>query len=117
MNGTVYLDREIDAAAAKHHPVRYPIISASLTDRADVGGLELSVSRVTSRRFRLTSDRFCAMSVVRGRGVVWMADQECAVAKHDHFGVPANLTVEMQASGSEPFVLLDAVLKPSPRRD
>ena len=115
LNGSVYLDREIDAAAAKHHPVRYPIISAAMTDRADVGGLELSVSRITSRPFRLTSDRFCAMSVVRGCGVVRMSGQERAVAKHDHFGIPANLPAELQASGSEPFVLLDAVLKPAPR--
>jgi len=113
LNNTVLLEREIDKAAAKFACVRYPLIPAEATDRGGVGGIELSISRVTSRGLELSPERFCAVSVVRGRGVVAMAGEEREITVHDHFGIPAGVTATVRESGNEPLVLLDAILKPA----
>ena len=113
LNGTVLLEREIEKAAGKFGCVRYPIIPAAATNRDGVGGLELSVARVTPHGLELRPDGFCAVSVVRGQGIVRMADEERALAPHDHFGIPANVAATIHQTGSEPLVLLDAVLKPA----
>ena len=116
LNGTVRLEREIARAAGRHGNVRYPIIPAERTDRDGVGGLELSISRVTSRGFALRTERFCAMSVVLGRGVLELAGEKIEIAPHDHFGIPAGLTATITETGGEPLVLLDAVLRSTSRR-
>jgi mannose-6-phosphate isomerase-like protein (cupin superfamily) len=113
LNNTVMLEREIDKAAAKFACVRYPLIPAEATDRDGVGGLELSISRVTSRGLELAPERFCAVSVVRGRGVVAMANEEREITVHDHFGIPAGVTATVRESGGDPLVLLDSILKPA----
>ena len=113
LNGTVLLEREIEKAAEKFGCVRYPIIPAAATNRDGVGGLELSVARVTPHGLELRPDGFCAVSVVRGQGIVRMAGEERALAPHDHFGIPANVAATIHQTGSEPLVLLDAVLKPA----
>lgn len=115
-NGTVLLEREIEKAAEKFACVRYAIIPAERTDREGVGGLELSVARVTSRGLELRPARFCAVSVVRGRGVVAMAGEEREVSPHDHFGIPVGVTTTIHQTGDDPLVLLDAVLKPAASR-
>jgi len=116
LNGTVFLEREIARAAERYSSVRYPIIRAEKTDRDGVGGLELSVARVTARGFELRADRFCAMSVVRGRGVLEIANERTEITVHDHFGIPAGLTATITETGTDPLVLLDAVLRPADRR-
>lgn len=113
LNNTVMLEREIEKAAAKFSCVRYPLIPAEATDRAGVGGLELSIARVTSRQLELCPERFCAVSVVRGRGVVAMANEEREITVHDHFGIPAGVTATVRETGAEQLVLLDAILKPA----
>jgi hypothetical protein len=116
LNGTVLLEREIEKAAEKISCVRYAIIPAEKTDCDGVGGLELSVARVTSRGLELRPERFCAVSVVRGEGVISMADEQRALAAHDHFGIPAGVTATIYQTGEEPLVLVDAVLKPASSR-
>lgn len=111
LNNTVLLEREIEKAAAKFATVRYPLIPAEVTDRDGVGGLELSIARVASRPLELSLDRFCALSVVRGSGVVTMGGEERQVTPHDHFGIPAGVEATIRETGSEPLVLLDSVLK------
>jgi mannose-6-phosphate isomerase-like protein (cupin superfamily) len=113
LNNTVLLEREIDKVAGKFSCVRYPLIPAEATDRHGVGGLELSIARVTSRGLELRPDRFCAVSVVRGRGVVAMSNQEREIAAHDHFGIPAGVVATIRETGGDPLVLLDSVLKPA----
>jgi mannose-6-phosphate isomerase-like protein (cupin superfamily) len=113
LNGTVLLEREIAQAAARYSSVRYPILSAQRTDRDGVGGLELSVTRATARGYTLKGEHFCAVSVVRGSGVLQMAGEEIAIAPHDHFGVPAGIPAVLTEKGDEPLVLLDAVIRPS----
>jgi mannose-6-phosphate isomerase-like protein (cupin superfamily) len=112
LNNTVLLEREIDKAAAKFSCVRYPLIPAEATDREGVGGLELSIARVTSRGLELRPERFCAVSVVRGRGVVAMAGEQQEISAHDHIGIPAGVAASIRETGGEPLVLLDAILKP-----
>jgi mannose-6-phosphate isomerase-like protein (cupin superfamily) len=116
LNGTIQLDREIESAASKLHAVRYAIIPAKATDRGRTGGLELSISRVTTRGSWLNFDRFCAVSVVRGNGLVRMAGEERRIAPRDHFGIPSGLPAEVIATEGEPLVLLDAILKPANNR-
>src|SRR5262245_11833598 len=107
LNHTVFLEREIQKAAEKSFHVRHPIIPAEVTDRGGVGGLELSIARVTSRGLELSPDRFCAVSVVRGRGIVAMAGEEREIAQHDHFGIPAGVAASVRETGGGPLVLLD----------
>ncbi len=113
LNGSIHLEREIDLAAAKVTSVRYPLIPARLTDQNGTGGLELSVARIAARGLELRNTRFCAVSVVRGMGIVTIAGEERAVARHDHFGVPAGIAARLRPAGPEPFVTLDTVLKPA----
>jgi mannose-6-phosphate isomerase-like protein (cupin superfamily) len=113
LNNTVLLEREIEKAAAKFSCLRYPLISAEATDRGGVGGLELSIARITSRGLELRPDRFCAVSVVRGRGVVSMADEEREITVHDHFGIPAGVAATIRETGNDQLVVLDAILKPA----
>jgi mannose-6-phosphate isomerase-like protein (cupin superfamily) len=109
--GTIFLEQEIESAAQSSRCVRYVLIPAELTDRNEVGGLELSISRVTGHGLELQLNRFLAVSVVSGQGIVDMAGEEREIARHDHFGVPANVTVRIHQTGEEPLVLLDSVLK------
>jgi hypothetical protein len=116
LNHTVLLEREIEKAAAKSSSLRYPLIPAEVTDRGGVGGLELSIARVTSRGLNLCPDRFCAVSVVRGRGVVAMAGEETEIAVHDHFGIPAGVAATIRETSNDPLVVLDAILKPARKK-
>lgn len=113
LNGTIQLEREIERAAARFASVRYPLIPASATDRYGVGGLELSVARATERGLSWRLDRFCALSVVRGRGLLAIAGEEQELSAHDHFGIPAGISATIRQTGAEPLVLLDAVLRPA----
>jgi mannose-6-phosphate isomerase-like protein (cupin superfamily) len=113
LNSTVLLEREIEKAAAKFSSLRYPLIPAEATDRDGVGGLEVSIARVTSRGLKVCPDRFCAMSVVRGRGVVAMAGEVREITHHDHFGIPAGVAATIRETGNDPLVVLDAILKPT----
>ncbi len=113
LNGTIFLEREIEAAASKPHAVRYPIIPARLTDRDGVGGLELSVSRASPRGLTMELDRFCAVSVVRGKGTIHMGGEVRPISQHDHFGIPSHVTAVIKSADNSPLVLLDAVLKPA----
>ncbi|MFN0055488.1 MAG: hypothetical protein ACKV0T_25355 [Planctomycetales bacterium] len=113
MNHTIFLEREIHKAAEKFTSLRYPLIPAEVTDRDGVGGLELSIARVTSRGLELRPERFCAVSVVRGQGIVEMAQEARTLQPRDHFGIPAGVTALIRETGEEPLVLMDAVLKPA----
>lgn len=115
-NGTVSLEQEIARIAERYSSIRYPIIPAEKTDREGVGGLELSIARATAKGFELRADRFCIVSVVQGRGTLEMAGETIEITAHDHFGIPAGLTANITELGSEPLVLLDAVLRPTDKR-
>lgn len=116
MNGTVQLEAEVAKAASRYSSLRYVLIPADRTDRAGVGGLELSIARVTERALEFRADRFCAVSVVQGRGMLRLAGQEIEVSAHDHFGIPSGMTASLQQLGSDPLVTLDSVLRPADPR-
>ena len=116
LNGTVHLEQEIARVIDRYSSVRYPIIPVEKTDRDGVGGLELSIARITERGMELHPERFCTVSVVRGRGLLAMAGEQIEITAHDHFGIPAGLAATIAQIGDEPLVLLDAVLRPSDRR-
>ena len=114
LNGTVYLEREIAAAAAATNNLRRTLIPATRTDRDGTGGLVLSLAAITADvPLSITAERFRAVSIVRGRGRLAIAGQEAALAARDHFGIPAGLTATLAAHGGEPLVLLEATLEPA----
>ncbi len=57
-----------------------------------------------------------AAASARARGVLEVANEKIEITAHDHFGIPAGLTATITETGSEPLVLLDAVLRPADRR-
>jgi hypothetical protein len=116
LNGTVFLEREIAAAATATATLRRTLIPAERTDRGGSGGIELSLAAVVGEPLVLAAERFRAVSVVRGRGTLSIAGEEAAIRPHDHFGIPAGLPATLTAEGGEPLVLLDATIKRSSAR-
>lgn len=111
LNGTVFLEREITAAAAATSTCRRTLIPAARTDRDGTGGIELSVAAVAAEPLVLEAERFRAVSVIRGRGTLELAGEEVAISPHDHFGIPAGLPATLTVEGGEPLVVLDATLE------
>ena len=114
LNGTIFLEREIEKAAQEPTTHRRAIIPAALTARNGAHGIELSVARVADDPLVLESPSFRAVSVVRGRGHLQLAGEEIEIAPHDHFGIPAGLAATLTQStapNGEPLVLLDALLE------
>jgi hypothetical protein len=44
-----------------------------------------------------------------------MAGEQTEITARDHFGIPAGIPATITAVGTEPLVLLDAVLRPANR--
>jgi hypothetical protein len=80
-------------------------------DRNGSGGLELAVSRAPESGLDLPLDSFRTVSVVQGRGQVQIGATEGLVQHHDHFGIPAGMKATLRQQGSEPLVILDAVIR------
>ena len=116
LNGTVFLEREIAAAAAATATLRRTLIPAARTDRDGSGGIELSLAAVAGESVVLAAEGFRAVSVVRGRGRLSIAGEEVAVVPRDHFGIPAGLPATLTAEDGEPLVLLDATIERSSAR-
>ncbi|MBL8793220.1 MAG: hypothetical protein JNM56_04890 [Planctomycetia bacterium] len=111
MNGTVYLERVIEEAAAREASARQIMIPAGVTDRHGVGGLELAVVRANEAGYQMPVDGFRAVSVVRGEGLVNIGGVEQIVQAHDHFGIPAGAEASLCQRGRQPFMCLDALLR------
>ncbi len=116
LNGTVFLEREIERVVGRTQDIRYAIIPADKTFREGVGGLELSISRITTRGMEFYPDHFCIFSVVRGRGRLEMAGEQVDIGVRDHFGIPSGMKAVLSQIDSQPLVLLDAVLQPTGRK-
>jgi hypothetical protein len=116
LNGTVFLEREIVAAAAATASLRRTLIPAARTDRDGSGGIELSLAAVVGESVVLVAEGFRAVSVVRGSGTLSIAGEEVAITPRDHFGIPAGLPATLTAEGAAPLVLLDAMIERSAAR-
>ena len=111
MGAPVFLEREIEAMANLSASRRRPLIPAAVMDRNGSGGLELAVSRVNESGLILPVDSFRLVSVVRGQGWVRIGPVETLVQAHDHFGIPAGMKASLRQQGSEPMVVLDALIR------
>jgi hypothetical protein len=110
LNGTAWLERDLDQAEAETRAHRRVIIPAAATQRDGCGGLELAVTRITADDFHWPIDGYRIVSVVRGEGELHLAGAEQAVGPHDHFGIPAGLAARLRQRGNRPLVVLDALL-------
>ena len=110
MNGTVLVDREIEAAAKSSGMIRRTLLSPERTFTPATGGLSLSIAGVGENGLTYDSDRFQIVSVARGRGKVAMGPAEAEIFPHAHFGIPAGAKATITSSSEELLVLLDAVL-------
>ena len=111
MGSTVYLGREIRAAARSSPSRRNVLTPASVTDRDGSGGLELAVSRINRGGMHYPLDSFRIVSVVGGRGRVRIGPAESDIGPRDHFGVPAGLEAFLEQQGDEPLTALDTVIR------
>ncbi len=111
MGSTVYLEREIRAAARSSPSRRNVLTSASVTDRDGSGGLELAVSRINRGGLHFPLDSFRIVSVVGGRGRVRIGPAETDIGPRDHFGIPAGLEAFLEQLGDEPLTVLDTVIR------
>ena len=111
MGSTVYLEREIRAAARSSPSRRNVLIPVSVTDRDGSGGLELAVSRINAGGMYYPLDSFRIVSIVGGRGRVRIGPAESDIGRRDHFGIPAGLEAFLEQHGDEPLVTLDTVIR------
>ena len=111
MGSTVYLEREIRAAARSSPSRRSLLIPASVTDRDGSGGLELAVSRINAGGMHYPPDCFRIVSVVGGRGRVRIGPAESDIGPRDHFGIPAGLDAFLEQHDGEPLTVLDTVIR------
>ncbi len=114
MNGTVLLERQI-AAAAQWAETRTSVLvpterTAGSGPTAPVGALELLLQRIDERGAQLWFDSYLIVSVVRGSG--WLAVGRCEreVSRHDHFGIPRGMRAQLRQKGSDPLVVLAAMI-------
>jgi mannose-6-phosphate isomerase-like protein (cupin superfamily) len=56
----------------------------------------------------LPGESFRIVSVVRGEGIVRIAEAAREIRPHDHFGVPAGMAAVLEPPGVAPLVILDA---------
>ena len=112
MNQTILLEREIKNIAQRHGNCHYRIIPASATARNGTGGLELCIGRTGEIEMARKENYFTAVSIVRGLGIIKMANIEQTVKPHDHFGVPSGIQVTFKATSKEPLIFLDCQIKP-----
>lgn len=111
MGATVFLEREIAAMAQLNASLRRVLIPASSMDLKGSGGLELAASRATESGLLMPVDSFRTVSVARGHGWVRIGPVESPVRPHDHFGIPAGMSASLRQQGSEPMVVLDALIR------
>jgi hypothetical protein len=107
----VRLERAILQAERMSSCWHTTLIPYTVTNRGDVGGLELCLTRVNPSGWSFPVDEFRAVGVVRGEGIVSMAGLEQTVKHHDHFGIPAGISAAIRQSGKNPLVLLDATIR------
>jgi hypothetical protein len=110
LNGTVYLDREIETMECETGTKRRSLIAAERTFTPQSGGLALSIARVERDPLVYQSDRFRTVGVMRGRGHVRIGPAEAELETHAHFGIPAGCRATVTGHAGEPLVLLDAEL-------
>ena len=111
MNNSVFLTRAIENALHSGHQERTVLIDATQTHSEGSGGLELAITPISTDPYSFQPDSFRAVSVVHGQGTVEIAGIKTKVVKHDHFGIPGNMSCSIVQNGVEPLVLLDSLLQ------
>lgn len=116
MGDSVFIERIIERVARIGHTHREIVIPASATASGEHGALQLGISRVTQEGRNLISESYTIISVVNGAGIIKIGPASQSLRTHDHVGIPANTPARIEYSGSEPLVLLDAVIVDIPEK-
>lgn len=114
MNGSRFVERDIARFAAMDKTTRETLIPAEATASGKVGALEMGIARVDPDGLDLTGDRYNIVSVVSGQAEITIGPVSAQLETHDHVGIPARVSANIRQTGSDPLVILDAVIVESP---
>ena len=115
MNHSVFLDRAINKMKAGEGEAHEVLVSGERAGSAEIGGLELSLSRAAPSGTNLSAPHYRIVSVRSGRGKIQIGSVEAEVHDHDHFGIPANMECRLSPKNGEPLIFLDAMIVPVPK--
>jgi len=112
MNHSVFLERAIQQMKSGERMTRQVLVPAHRAGSDEIGGLELALTRVGRDAIEMATHHYRIISVESGRAHVRIGNVEAEVSRHDHFGVPAEMSCQITALGADPFVFLDAMILP-----
>jgi hypothetical protein len=112
MNGSIYLERALFRAANGPPNNRELLIPAWRAGSSEIGGLELSITRIDTHGVDFTSDQFKIISVQQGAAKFRIGQIEKILGVHDHCGIPAGITSHIAQAGGGPLVILEATISP-----
>jgi uncharacterized RmlC-like cupin family protein len=112
MNHSIFLERAIRKMRSSQGLMRQVLVPAHRAGSNEIGGLELAVSRAGQGAMEMSSPHYRIISVDSGRAQVQIGNVESEVTRHDHFGVPAEISCQITPLGPDPFVFLDARILP-----
>jgi hypothetical protein len=92
--------------------MRQVLVPAHRAGSNEIGGLELALTRAGQDAMEMSSPHYRIISVDSGRAEVQIGNVEAQVCRHDHFGVPAQISCQITPLGRDPFVFLDAMILP-----
>ena len=107
----VYLERQIDRAAAMTSSWHSTLIPHTVTNRNNSGGLTLGITRIDPAGYTFPRDDFRIVAVVRGQCRASIERIECDMSAHDHFGIPMDMSASLKQVGPDPLVVLDTMIK------
>jgi mannose-6-phosphate isomerase-like protein (cupin superfamily) len=112
MNQSVYLERVLQQVRKGREFHREVLVPAQRAGAAEIGGLELAITRAGRDSIELRSHNYRIVSVQSGSGRIQMGGVEKEVGAHDHFGIPSEMDCLFTPQGEEPLVFLDCRILP-----
>ena len=111
LNGSIYLEREIEREAQRTDTARRVLIEPASTASGAAGALELGIARVGADGLDLLDQDYRILSVRRGSARIQIGPATRDLEAHDHVGVPGSMEARIVQTGDEPLVVLDALLR------
>jgi mannose-6-phosphate isomerase-like protein (cupin superfamily) len=112
MNQSVPLERVIERVRIGRGYHREVLVFAERAGAAEIGGLELAITRAGPSPIDLCTDSYRIVSLQSGSGLIRMGGTEKVVGAHDHFGIPSGMECLLTPQGHEPLLFLDCRILP-----